>query len=578
MSKVQLLTLPKNVGQKIVESAGLIACPLLGTDKFVRFCCDRNLRINRERLLRFERLGLIRPVFRVRSPTDETSVPFEIPIRDGNNWFEFGNAWEPADDACEIATPASGDRAQEGYYSIFQVDEIRLLLGPLTLELHLDSYAEKSEEAARNADRNVAKWIQLGKSFVQRSNANEFRQALALLCQFISNRYYPHTQGDQRNIRIPGGSSSWDQWISVDGGNWNWEEAARAWDPRAVEHYFHLTAEKLQHAYETLAGSSSFLDPLQHWYPLVQFVSLDERKRLKGDALLAETLREGALMLRRLHRELYGVELPPPNEVHGTVITHVPELSVREDPRRHLEFVANRFGLNPQPKLVLVLEGATEERAVIRLFDAVFGFPAGRCGIELLVIGGVDNATGGRQDDRYRAILRLIDYLHHHQTLVYIVLDNENRAGKLKKAAGEMHSIHGHRNRVTRPEYIQVWKRSFEFDNFSDSELSAALTRVSSGRANFARAKIAQCRQAKNPGAELSQLFRDATGYRLPKIKLVDELLDIMLSGRARKAVKNRPIVRVLRKVVELAVRNPFPVMQEIWLKNQASKVLAQKR
>ena len=170
---------------------------------------------------------------------------------------------------------------------------------------------------------------------------HEYRRSKALLCQFISNRYYPQTQGDQRTIQVSQTYNS-DQWTSVNARNWDWNDYARRWKPREAERLFQLTPEKLRHAYEGMAVAQASCDPIAPWYQLVQFVSVSERRKLKGDALRAETLRAGAHMLRLLHKDLYGVDLPHPNEVTGTVITHVPELEVREDSRRYLEFVANR--------------------------------------------------------------------------------------------------------------------------------------------------------------------------------------------------------------------------------------------
>ena len=255
----------------------------------------------------------------------------------------------------------------------------------------------------------------------------------------------------------------------------------------------------------------------------------------------------------------------------------VPELDIRDDTRRHLEFVANRFGVNPQPKLVLMLEGETELHAVQRIFDEVFGLHPGRCGIELMNLGGVSNATGGKQD-RYQAIFRLIDYLHHHQTMTYLLLDNEGQALHLQRTAKHKASIHRHRKRVTRPEYIHVWKQSFEFDNFTDTELAAALTTVARGAGTFEVAEVATCRTSQEAGARLGALFKARTSRTQPKIELLDALLTPLLAVGRRGSLNARVIVRQLRKVIGLTAKNPLPVMQAIWAKNQQSKLLSRKR
>ncbi len=78
-----LLTLPKNGGQEIIQSGAVLACPLLWTNQFIKFCKERGLSINHKRLLRLERLRLFAPIFRVRTH-DKHAQPFYIPIRKGN--------------------------------------------------------------------------------------------------------------------------------------------------------------------------------------------------------------------------------------------------------------------------------------------------------------------------------------------------------------------------------------------------------------------------------------------------------------------------------------------------------------
>jgi len=565
--------MPANAGRMIVESAALMACPLLDADKFAAFCSERDLSIDRERLQRLERLGLFAPVFRVRTP-DDNAEAFHIPVREGNNWFQKGWAWDTTHIPVDHEIPTDNDRSHQAYYSIFQIDWLRCVLTSMTLHVHLDSYID-GPASERNWSGRKDDWLQHTKSMVETSRSHTYRPSVALLCQYISNRYYPSALGDQRMIRV-GGSTSWDQWLSVGDHRWDWEEEARKWDPKRAELLFQLTPQKLKHAYEMLASGQSFVDPLARWYPLVQFVSIDERRRLKGAALQADTLREGALMLRSLYLDLYREELPPPNEVHMTVIVPTPEREVRKDARRYLEFVVNDYGLNPRPKLVLFVEGQSEERMINRLFEEFFGFPVSRAWIELINLRGVDNATGG-WEDRFRAILRLVDYHHHHQTLVVILLDNENHARKLKKESVTAQSTYEYRKRVTRPEYIHVWKKSLEFDNFSDSELAAALTEVSGGAVAFTRAEVADCRVLKNPGAALGRAYKQKTASGLPKPKLNDLLVDRMLSDRSRRKVQNRPIVMLLLRALELAMKNPPPTRQEIWEKNQKSKMLAKK-
>lgn len=572
----KLLTLPVNAGRAIVEAGAVIACPLLGTDRFVKYCRERGLSVDRERLIRLERLGLFAPVFRVRTPKKDTP-PFYIPVRKGNNWFTKKWAWDTTGIPLAYKVPDHKDKTREGYYSIFQIDHLYIILQEMTLQVQMDSYLDRNEERSIDWQKNGEHWMQYAKSRMESLRIHEYRRSVALLCQFVSNRYFPKTQGDLRTIQVGGGHYS-DHWISVNGFDWNWSEEVQNWNPQIVERLFELIPEKLHHAYTGLAVAQAHCDPIERWYQLIQFVSVSERKKLKGDALRAETVRAGAHMLRLLYKDLYGEELPHPNEVSGTIMTHIPELPVRQDPRRYLEFVVNRFGLNPQPKLSLIVEGQSEEVAVQKIFEKYFGVHPGKYGIEIIVLGSVDVATGSKKEDRFRAILRLIDYLHHHQTITFLVLDNENYAEKLKREVRKSKSIHSKQRYVTRPEYVRIWKDAFEFDNFSCSEIAAAMNELAQGYASFTTAEVTACKKDPNPGSCLQRLYQKKVQYGLQKIKLCEILIEHMMSPNSRRRIENRPIIRLLERVARLAARNPLPTMHEIWEKNQASKYLGKKR
>jgi hypothetical protein len=568
-----LLTIPKNVGRAIIEAGAVIACPLLATEKFVNFCKERNLSIDRERLFRLERLRLFAPVFRLLTPHKDVPL-LSIPPHKDNNWFTEGWAWDTTSVEPTYQVPDHKDRTQEGYYSVFQIDYLQIVLAEMTLSVQLDSYLESSIKEMIDWDKNGKRWLELTRLHADSLRTHEYRRAVALLCQFISNRYYPHTQGNQRTIHVSPRHSS-DSWTLVNALDWDWYDVVRTWKPHEAERLFELTPSKLCHAYKGLAVSQAYCDPLERWYQLTQFVKFRERERLKGDALRGETLRSGAHMLRLLYKDLYDEELPHPNEVTGKIITPIPELETRKDTRRYLELVVNRYDLNPQPTVSLIVEGASENLAVEAIFEQYFSAHPGKYGIEIIVLGGVDVATGAKED-RFRAIIRLIDYLHHHQTFTFLILDNERYARKLKAEAQKAKSIHGPRY-VTRPEYIKVWKRSFEFDNFSCAEIANALSELAVGKGRFSAVQIETCQQSPASGAMLKELYHQRTGKKLDKLRMTALLTERMLSPVSWRTIANRPITKTLERVARLAQRNPFPTMQEIWKENQASKFFGKK-
>ncbi|MFA4994120.1 MAG: hypothetical protein WC521_02320 [Bdellovibrionales bacterium] len=569
-----LLTIPPHAAENILKGNGIVVCPLLKTDEFVKFCKERNVTINKERLWRLEHLRLFFPIFRVRTPDKENASKLKLPLEKIDEWFPNRWAWNTVKGSQDI--PELMDIESEAYYSVFQIFCLEAILPLLTFSLSLDAYLDQAGEI--DWQKNAKSWMTYAHKIQKELSENEFRQSVVLLCQYISDRYYPHTQGDQRTISISLGTIRSDQWIEQYAPNWKWQEYSKKWNLQETRKFFQLTPEKLKHAYTALSVSQAHIDPLERWYQLVQFVNIDERKRLKGDALHSETLRSGAFMLRMLYKDLYGEELLPPNEIVGQVITHVPEQSVRKDSRRYLEFVSNRYHLNPQPKLVLFVEGKSEEVAIRTIFEKYVGAHPGKFSIEIVCLGGVETATGAKKEDRFRAILRLIDYLHHHQTFTFLILDNEGYARRLKDEARKAKSIHHQKRYITRPEYIKIWKTSFEFDNYSNSEIASAMSSVSKTSEKFSAAEIKSCKTNKFPGSALSTLYEQKTGHDLNKIKFNEALVEAALSKETKKHIENRPIMKALERIEKLAIRNPLPTMQEVWEKNQSSHYLGKKR
>jgi phage tail protein X len=338
-----------------------------------------------------------------------------------------------------------------------------------------------------------------------------------------------------------------------------------------------LEKDGLRSCYERVAYAYRYSDPLEKWYGLVRFVSVEKRKKLKGDALKAQAFGEMAKMLRLFFRDAFGDELEPPNELGRTTIHRIPDVTAEDDPLRALELVVNDFGINPKPQAVLFIEGATEMTVVPSIFEEIYAAKPNVFAIELVSLGGVSNATGGK-DSSFSALWRLIDYLHHHQTVAFVLLDNEGLAPKnVGIGLPRAHSIHFPDRRATRKNYVKLWKLSFEMDNFNDAELARALQEYSQGKANFSPADVKQCRESaktvtKNKKVRtLDILYTERTGRNLNKPQFGRTLVSLMFNPGTKRKPEHRPIARFLDKLANLAALNHQPVTQAMWEYNQRS-------
>ena len=581
-SNGKLLTFPLNAGRAIVEAGAVNACPVQGTDKFVKFCQKSGLSINRERLLRLEHLGLFAPIFRVRTP-EKGTLPFYIPVHEGKNWFEKGWAWDTTGIPQAYEVPDHKDRTQEGYYSIFQINYLHMILRELTVQIRMDSYLDSDEQENIDWQKVGGNLIQFSKVTADRFRKDEHSRCVALLCQFVSNKYFSKIDANPRKMNINYRCYS-DRWVRVHDS----DETAQSWQPQDVKHLFHLTREKLLYAYEDLAISQGFCNPIAGWHQLEQFDNVSERLKLKGEALKAETLRAGANMLRLLHRDLYEDELPHPDEIAGGFINHIPKPSSKKDPLLYLNLVVNHYSFNPLPRFYVCLEGKSEVVAIEKIFKSYYEDDPWDYSIMLKDLMGVDEPSGGKKDG-FRSILRAMDIARNHQAFSFVILDNEGNANNLKKEARkETLKQPGKRYEVT-PEQILIWNIAFEFDNFSCSEIATAMNKqvenhakptdddakLVKNRAKFTEEEVRECKMGKPPGRLLQTLYENGTNHGLNKPELSKILIANMMLPNSAYKIKERPIVCFLEHVRQLAPYNQFPTTDELSKLNQSLITLA---
>ena len=187
--------IPDGAGKAILENGAVLARGLLGTSGFLQYCERRGLRISRKRLVRLEKLRMFAPVFRVRT-TAEAEEPLRIPLGADAIWFERGWAVDTTAVPASYPVPEHTDENHEAYYSIFQIDHLEAVISAVTLEVHLDSYVARDDSTTIDWATSGDRWMERTRVRVESFRDHVYRCAVALLCQHISNRYYPYARGD----------------------------------------------------------------------------------------------------------------------------------------------------------------------------------------------------------------------------------------------------------------------------------------------------------------------------------------------------------------------------------------------
>jgi hypothetical protein len=555
----------------------------LRADAFVKYCSDRGLRVTLENLEQFERLGLFLPLIRIRWPRIKIKVAAKEDgaghedlgvLEDGEEWngetrekdggFFWWDSeairwliskellWIPSQRRFE---PWSTYRRDDGwwkvhsYYSIFQTLPLEKYLESTTIKLGLETLAEWSMEDA-------IKWFQQWQKHAEWlvfASRDEHAYDAAILCQALSSRYLPYAQSDGATITIPHPKF------------FDWPKFRREW--KAVDYIkaLGIDTEVIGHCWQSVISQRAYLDPLHNWRDLVDFIRSSQKERLRGHALLCQTWATMAKMLNLFHRDLTGAanyefdDAPEDKELfYGK--------GVLNNDIRFLEFLSNRYGLNPRPKLILVVEGDGEEQEFPRLAESLLPPSFSRLRIAVMNIKGIGEMG---------KLTRLIDHYHSLQTIVFATLDNENNSKALRSTIARTASLWNPKKSITKEEYIHIWHTNVEFDNFTDEELAQSMTATSEGRVEFTPEDIAICRHKFGQGRDpLSALFEERLNYGLPKRTLLKLLFDIAIERPEMECNEERtprPILDVITSVQRLALRNHQPSHLDAWQQTQDS-------
>lgn len=589
----------ETVLRALLELDAFRICPPMETDAFVTWCKKCGVAVNVELLEQFEKKELFLPLLRVKFPVhrskrrrlDGGGYEDLGALNDDEHWngevaesyiwpdFSRHNLLTWMDEGL-LYSPESrpfvpwGEyrdtnrrKAVASYYSPFQAYTLSYQLKMTGWPLNAAYVVELSEEDFTRLKKRLKEWASW--SSEPRSRLENPRFDAVLVAQAIATRYYPLARGDARTITLPG--------------EWDWYAYAGAWNPAAVVERLGLSPADVRRYYEMLDLARTFDDPLDDWDDLLRFVKREARDRLKGKARYCEELRAMREMFGLLYKDLAGEGLEPLkgsladryalNE--GSSFARSAELRQARAPTELdlLEFVVNRYGLNPRPALVLFVEGDGEERAIPRLLERVYGMTLAVAGIELRNLSGIAGFCGMKKRERHGALEKVIEELHLSQTVVMVVLDNEGGSPAVRERLSVKQSRYSPKRTVIRREFIHIWERNIELDNFTSEEIAAALTITADGRHTFTAEEVeTAAAEFGRRGDPISELYASKVKYGLPKPTLLYHLVDDLPLDDP--GASRRPLLVLLHQLVKISALNHKPTFVDTWYENQESGYL----
>lgn len=296
--------------ERLIEDELFIQCPLVTSNNFVNFCKERGISISEKDLEFYEKLGIFYPIARVEFPKLKRKIEYidngarcrDLGIlQEGEEWsgdieeifghfwwgkdiakefYQEGLLWSPKDRAFmtwdNFYDKELQDKKIESYYSIFQIYPLYMIEMLLSMNLSLVELATDDQETT---DKLITQIRNISTQAVQElTKGDNISDEIAYICQIISNRYFPKTQTDRRTIKVSYPSHYH---------NWSWRSYCRTWNAKTELLKVRLNEGRIKKYQEIMSLRVRSCDPLENWYDLVQFISLEKKEAFKRKSLVS---------------------------------------------------------------------------------------------------------------------------------------------------------------------------------------------------------------------------------------------------------------------------------------------------
>jgi hypothetical protein len=561
-----------NVKELIHQEAFYQNFPL-EVDKFIEYCKERGLNIDRKHFEYLEKEGLFRPIMRVDSyyvnntadlkkkyETGHVIDPCQKEFVPWNNFYEKRERYR--------------EEIVHSYYHPYQIYSLNRVLETRSRALTRFNIIPQNDESVvniRKKEKFMSDYLE-----IMRKNSKKDEKFVELLL-FIQNKYLPL-------VKQPG-------YINITGDSPNnlyerWYDFQKRIVQKEIVSALGLETKDIDD-YRGLIGSYGlFIDPLKEWYDLIKYIIYGKRQKLKGKALLAQDFYIISDMLALLLEDLTGKKQLETGSIsdtmrgRGKVRVYDKELNYVD--RDVLIKLLREYGINPRPRLVLIVEGDTEEVAFPIIANAM-GIPLERYGIQIINIQGVDKhprelIVHHSTPDIYQEDKEY--YIHPERTKVFLIFDNEGNKGSWikkfiknpnKEIEGMMEDVlrsikQKKKNTSAKTEEIfhkhtvkyYIWTNSFEYDNILDNEeLSSELNKYGEKHGyNFdvTSDAIKECR-ANN--RNLDKFIRDKTDTSLNKREFGEQLGNFIakeIKERTNRFENQRRVEKVLDEIIRFTV------------------------
>ena len=604
-----------------IENQFYIQNPPMDIEEFVKFCKKRGINISIGELELYEKEGFFYPIFRTKN--EFYGNMFHKYVFDKceknciNNALENGRIYLPSKDIFESFdsyTERGKGYKISSYYSSFQIH-------------HLLYIKEKFNYLKKNLDH-------LKKSF--NINLEDHFTDILMSIQI----YSPYGRTNKRFIKINSDNELWKKQLK----KFNLEELFEIND---------FNIKNLANCYVNLCRElPSFLgneDTIQ----IFKHVKWEKKKQFEGPIRLGIEYLQWCLMLKSciedylkieifdvdecdLYDGEYIIENPPANERGRTTRgirnkNYINPLNKKYEfnlNRHKLFYLSNKLDLDYHPRVLIIVEGKTEEIIIPKLFDFC-GYKLENCMVDIINIEGISKLMSPKinninENKKYSNVFinnyfQLINYfLETFQTIPFFIGDNENDIiDKLKKGITfDSNKLFFYKNNWKINEYkkslelfyseffkkinqkfeiettnqikenlidyfdetkninnsfpnewIHIWEHDFEIDNYSSKELYIAINEVCETETS-----IEDINELYNPNNDKKGISTINNEIKDKKVLINEKLFENLKKDyleNDNQEISEKPIFKVIDKILDIAFLNHPPTNTKLKYMNK---------
>lgn len=420
---------------------------LLMPDRFLDYLKKRGIYISLQELEYYDKLELLRPVLRIRrleNEDKESPNKYAMLVTDSYSVKRYY-------DGGMVDFPKENDFVAWKEYRLGRENNVELFYHPYQLllitrirelaiiNMRLDFF--ETQDLAQKLNKHKEIKLDRIKCFKENLEHYNSQIGLLILLQGPYGSLFRFDFFDKDNKE-----SIYEKWVI-----WRNNE----FNPSDILEICKLSINDVNKFFDWMCTSAVSIDPLSHWYDLMQLIKKELRNRLQGSALLAQDYYEFARMLKDFLSDLKNEDVKYTNELMDNTsgkwkeFTYGLTLPIEYDNTLHQKGIRDRFMIYRPNTVFLVYEGDTED-VVIRSIFQTQAINEKREGIVLFSAGGK-----GKIKKNLNLLAR---QLKEDNIDLFVILDGEPDCQGIIDRLIE--------NGLLQADMYKIWQNDFESDNF----------------------------------------------------------------------------------------------------------------